>query len=425
VNLRREARWIWPIAAIMAIAVVCAAYILSHQRLESPFADRYELHLEFEAVHAVTPGVGAPVTVAGVTVGQIDGVRLAEGRGVLRVRMNPGELPRVYEGATAALVPNTPLKDMQVRLDPGERASRPLPDGATIPLRATTSPIDADELLRALDRDTRDWTQSLIADLGVGTRGRKADLRALLRNLGPTAAQMRAITSLLADRRHKLPALVHDLRVVTEATADGDHHLRRTVDAGNATLAAIAANDEPLKQALEELPPTLAAARSTLERTPPFAESLRRSLAALDPTLEALPRTLRESPGALRGLMPLPIGPFSDFIDAVAPLARSVRPASRDLVAGTPALEKAFAALARTTDALAYQAGPDSQSYLFWMAWFAHNLNSVFSTQDAHGAVLRGYVLFSCASSGASPELAGLLETALGPQGSCPEGAGR
>ena len=81
-----------------------------------------------------------------------------------------------------------------------------------------------------------------------------------------------------------------------------------------------------------------------------------------------------------------------------------------------------LASLGRTTDRLAYQAGPDSQSYLFWMAWFAHNLNSVFSTQDAHGAVLRGYALFSCASA-ASAELAGVLESVLGKGGSCPEGA--
>ena len=420
-NLRREARWIFPIAAIMAIAVLCAGYILNQQRLESPFAERYVLHLEFDAVHAVTAGVGAPVTVAGVTVGQIDDVRLSEGRGVLRVRMDPAELPRVYEGATAALVPNTPLKDMQVRLHPGDRGSKALTEGATIPLRATTSPIDADELLRALDRDTRDWTQSLLADLGVGTKGRKGDVRRLLRSLGPTAAQMREITSLLAERRRKLPRLVHDLRVVTEATADGDADLRRAIDAGDATLAAIAQNDEPLKRTLEGLPPTLGAARSTLRRTPPFSAALRRSLTTLDPTLKELPRTLRNSPGALRGLMPLPTGPLSEFIDAVAPLARSVRPASRDLAAATPSLERAFASLGRTTDRLAYQAGPDSQSYLFWMAWFAHNLNSVFSTQDAHGAVLRGYVQFSCASA-ASPELAGILETVLGKGGSCPEG---
>ncbi len=77
---------------------------------------------------------------------------------MLRVSMDPTELPHVYADATAALVPNTPLKDMQIRLYPGRRASaRPLPRGrARSAWRTTTTPVDADELLRALDADTRD-----------------------------------------------------------------------------------------------------------------------------------------------------------------------------------------------------------------------------------------------------------------------------
>lgn len=424
-NLRREARWIWPIAAVMLVAAVCGAYILNRQRLESPLAERYVLHLEFDAVHAVTPGVGAPVTVAGVAVGQIDAVRLDDGRGVLRVRMDPEKLPHVYRDATATLVPNTPLKDMQVRLSPGSRTATPLADGATIGLSATTSPIDADELLRALDSDTRDFMQSLFANVGAGLRGRKGDLRRLLRSLGPTAAQMREITGLLAARRRQIPRLVRDLRAISEALAESDGELQQTVDAADATFAALAANDAPLRRTLERLPGVLGAARSTLVRSRPFARSLRRSLTALDPTLKALDSTLRDAPGAVKGLVPLPTKQLSEFIDGVAPLARSVRPAAQDIAAATPPLERAFAVLGRTTDRLAYQAGPDSQSYLFWLAWFAHNLNSALSTQDAHGAVLRGYVMFSCASAGASPQLAGLLETALGPRGSCPGGAGR
>ena len=38
-NLRQEARWLRPIAAIIVIALVCAGYILNKQRLESPLRD--------------------------------------------------------------------------------------------------------------------------------------------------------------------------------------------------------------------------------------------------------------------------------------------------------------------------------------------------------------------------------------------------
>ncbi len=422
-NLRREARWLWPIAAIIAIALVCGAYILTKQRLESPLADRYGLNLEFAAVDGVKAETGSPVTVAGVAVGQIDGSRLENGRGVLHVRIDPDELPTVHAGARAVLMPNTPLKDMQIRLDPGPATAAVLPKEATVPLASTTSPVDSDELLRALDADTRDWVKGLFADLGVGTDGRRREVRALLRSLGPTARQMREVTALMARRRRVIPRLVHNLRVVAEATARADGDLRRLVDAGNATLGAVAAQDRPLQQALELFPGSLDALGNTLHRAQPFATVLRRSLTALDAPLAALPRTLRTLPDATRGLVPLPPRELEKFVDAVAPLGREVRPAARDLETATAPLNRAFASLSRTSNQLAYQPPDGRQGYLFWLAWFMHNINSMVSTDDAHGSVVRGYVLLSCASAAISPTLSDALTEAGLTEGSCPKGA--
>lgn len=421
-KLRREARWIWPIVGIMLVGLACGGYVLSQERVKNPLAKRYSLRLQFDAVDAVTPGVGASVTVAGVKVGQIDGAELEDGRGLLSVSMDPKKLPRVYSDAKAQLIPNTPVKDMQIRLYPGRRRSAPLREGAMIGVANTTTPVDSDEFLSALDADTRAYVQTLIASLGTGLKGRKRDLRSVLRSLGPTAAQMREISSLLASRRREIPALVHNLRRITEATARSRGDLRRVVDAGNATLEALATNDESLKRSLELLPPTLRAARSTLRHTPPFATSLRRNLTAIDPALKALPATLRATPDFTRGMLPLPPTEVARFVDGVAPLAKTVRPTSRDLAAATPPLRKAFRVLGRTTNQLAYQPSKESQSYLFWLAWFAHNANSVFTTQDAHGAVARGFVEFSCASLGVNSTVTQLFQTVLGTP--CPGGIG-
>lgn len=420
-NLRREARWLWPIGAIIVIALVCGAYILNKQRLESPIAERLEINLEFDQVDAVTPGLGNPVTVAGVGVGQIIGSELKNGRGVLKVSIDPEKLPHVYADAAASLIPNTPLKDMQIRLYPGRQKSRPLSDGATISVAETTSPVDSDELLRGLDSDTRAWVQVLVADLGAGLKGRGRDLNSVLKALGPTAAQTRRITSLLAQRRRELPKLVHNLSVISKATASSDRELAQVVDAGNATLEALATNTEPLKESLQLLPGTLAAARSTLERTAPFSQSLDRALSGIDPALAALPQTLRSTPGAARGLVPLPAKELGQFIDGVAPLTKYVRPAGRNLNAGRPGLEKAFGVLRRTTNALAYKPDKDHKSFLYWLGWFSHNVNSTISAGDAHGPAARGYAVFSCSTFEGPTELAEVLEQLVGASGVCPE----
>jgi ABC-type transporter Mla subunit MlaD len=263
----------------------------------------------------------------------------------------------------------------------------------------------------------------LLADLGAGLKGRKRDLNSVLKTLGPTAAQTRKITSLLAERRHEVPKLVHNLSVISKSMAASDRELAQVVDAGNATLDALATNAEPLKRSLELLPGTLAAARSTIERTAPFSASLNRALTGIDPALAALPETLKHSPGATRGLVPLPSKELGGFIDSVAPLTKYVRPAARDLAAARPPLEKAFGALRRTTNAIAYK-GKDSQSYLFWLAWFAHNANSALSSGDAHGAVFRGFAIFTCSTFDGGPQLGALLDAITGVPGACPPPGG-
>ena len=418
-NLRREGRWLGVIGAIVVVALGCAAYLLSNQRLPLPFDDAYRLEAEFSNASAVRPGLGSPVNVAGVKVGQVTGVELDDGRAVLELRIDPDKLARVHEGASVALVPNTPLKDMQVDLQPGDPQAPELAEGARITIGSSASPIDSDELLHALDADTREYLRLLIADLGVGLEGRGPDLRGLLRSLGPTSAQLRRIAALLATRREQLPTLVRDLRVLAEAAAAEDDSIRRVVTAGNATLGAVASQDAALREALALLPGTLRQARSTLVDAAPFARSLRRTLTALEPAVPRLRTTLTELPDTVRGLLPLPVGSLRRFTGAVAPLAAQVRPAARDLGAALGPLQTAFDVIGQTTNILGYDPPGEAKGYLFWLAWFAHNANSMISTQDANGAVWRGMAVFSCSTFAQPGAAAQVLEEIVGRPSAC------
>jgi len=403
IRWRREGRWLLVIGAIVALAVACAIYLLSNERLASPFSSQYEVKAEFANVGAVAPGLGEAVNVAGVRVGQVSDVELRNGRGLLTLRIDPSKLDKLYPGTHATLVPNTPLKDMQVDLAPGKPAGRPLPSGSLIPVADTASTVDSDEFTHALDADTRDYIQALMTDVGLGLHNRGGDLRGLLRSLGPTTRQLHRITSLLASRRHEFPALVHNLSLLTTAAGTSEGDVTRVVQAGNATLGALASQDSALRGALTQLPGTLSAARTTLYDAAPFARSLRRTLTAVEPAVPRLKRTLQNTPDAIRGLLGLPIGPLKRFTKAVGPLGAQVRPAARDLGLANPSLETAFAAINQTTNILAYNPGSGSKAYLFYLAWFAHNADSMISTEDAHGAVWRGLGLISCDSFGQNP----------------------
>jgi phospholipid/cholesterol/gamma-HCH transport system substrate-binding protein len=417
--IERYARSAAIILAVMVVALVCAAYILSQQRLSSPFSDSYDVEAAFTNLTAVAPGLGEPVNVAGVKVGQISGVTLRDGQAIAKLRIDPGELEHVYADARATLIPNTPLKDMRIDLKPGTPQAGLLPQGKVIPSFRTTTPIDLDELLAAMDTDTRAFFTGLVADLDTGTRGRGRDLREILRSLGPTAEQLRQVSDLLAQRRHQLPKLVHDLSTLTRAAGGRDREIADLVRAGNATLGALAGQEPALRTALARLPHTLDLAGETLSHSTRLTSELRPTLDALMPAARRLPQTLRDTRLLFEGGALLPLRELRRFVAAAQPLTSSVPSAVEDLSAQTPPLTDAFRVLNYVVNELAYNPGSKNKSFLYWTAWFAHNANSVFSTQDAHGAVVRGLVMGSCQSL-AQPGVAGdVLKLLLGSNSGC------
>jgi phospholipid/cholesterol/gamma-HCH transport system substrate-binding protein len=47
---------------------------------------------------------------------------------------------------------------------------------------------------------------------------------------------------------------------------------------------------------------------------------------------------------------------------------------------------------------LAYQPKGSEQGYLFWGSWLSHIADSLVSTQDAQGPIVRGIFMASCSS---------------------------
>ena len=418
-SLRRQLldnlRGLAAIAFIAVIACACAVYILGKQRVQSPFADRYAVTAAFTAASGLTPGAGQPVNVAGVQVGQVGDVVLRDGVAVVTFDMDRAKLPAVYADARARLVPRTPLKDLQVELSPGRRRDRPLAKDQTIPVAQTASPIDADELLAALDGDTRQFMRILLADSGRALDDRGADLRRVLGSLRPTAKQLANVTASLRARRGALRGLVHELSILAEAAGAKDAELARLIDAGNATLGALAAEERSLRRSVRDLPATLRATRSSLRRVETFTAELRPALAALRaparrlvPALAALDPVTRETPGIVRTRL-------RPFVREARPLVRDLRPAAVDLTAAIPDLASVVRTATYVVNELAYNPPGDDEGYLFWLAWFAHNGASFLSTQDANGPAWRGLTLLDCDSATgalqAGPALSAILGT--------------
>ncbi len=418
VQLRRYGRSFVILILLAIVGSACGFYILLQQRLPNPFQKFYSVNGEFSNAAAVVPGLGEPVNVAGVHIGEITGTSLQEGLGVIHMQIDPSKLPRLYRDAHASLVPNTPLKDMEVDIYPGSRSAGVLPSGATIPVAQTTTPVDSDELLSALDSDTRSWLTSLIANLNGGTEGRGTDIRALFASLAPTAEQLNQITGLLADRHQELSQIVHNLGVLTKATSEKDAQIRTVVQAGDTTIKALASQDAALEQSVRRLPGTLQTTRTTLADVTTFANALGPTATALLPTARRLPTTLKQSKTLFEAAALLPLKQIPPFVAAVTPLAKQLPPLESDLKQAVPALIDSFKVLAYATNEIAYDPGGQNPGFLYWLAWFAHNADSFISSSDANGPVWRSLILGTCQGL-QSFSFGPLLEQVLGTNFGC------
>ncbi len=418
-QLERYGRWLIALGFLVAVATVCAGYILVNQRLANPFEDTYAVKVEMAQTPGLNPGLGQPANVAGVQVGTITGVELKNGRAVVELDIKRDKLPRVWDNAFATLVPNSPLKDLQMEIRPGGPPARELPEGGTIRIARTSPPIDSDELTNALDADTRLFFQTLVSGVDAGLEGRGKDLQELFKSLGPTTEDLATVTGALADRRRQLRRLVANLAVLTREVGRRDGELARVVTAGNQTVQALAAEERALRASVRKLPGTLQTARRALDEVTDFSNEL-------GPAATRLRRTARAATPALRAAGPLvteatPIlrTKVRPLVRELQPIARDLGPTTRDLNAVTPALTTAFNVLNYVVNEAAYNPPGPEEGYLFWLAWFSHNAASFLSQEDAHGAAWRGLAAFSCENLSQSPNLGPIVQGVLGALPEC------
>jgi phospholipid/cholesterol/gamma-HCH transport system substrate-binding protein len=416
-QLRRYGRSFLILLGLMVVGTATGFYILLQQRLPNPFQSFYHVDAQFSSAAAVVPGLGEPVNVAGVHVGEITGTSLENGRGAIHIEIDPSKLKRLYRDAVADLVPNTPLKDMQINIAPGHSSAGVLPTGGTIPVSQTTVPVDSDDLLDALDSDTRTWFTSLVTELNNGTTGRGQDIRKLFQTIGPTSQQLRQVGDLLAARRQALAQIVHNLGVLSKAASVKDAQIQTVVQAGNATVGALASQNVALREAITRLPGTLATTRSTLVHLTSLAQVLGPTATALLPTAHKLPTTLRDTRTLFEGAALLPLKEIPPFVKVVLPLARQLPSLGRSLNTAVPELIKSFKVLAYVTNEVAYNPGGKNPGFLYWISWFAHNADSFISNSDANGPVWRSLVLATCPglrSFSFGPLVEALLGTTFG-----------
>jgi phospholipid/cholesterol/gamma-HCH transport system substrate-binding protein len=423
-QIRRHAVELGAVLFLVVCATAVGAYVLAHQRVRFPWQHVYTIEADFSSAAAVAPGQGQTVDVAGVKVGEIGDVTLHDGHARVALQIRRDKLPAVYANARALLRPKTGLQDMSVDLDPGTPSARKLSDGDPLPVAQTLPDVHMDEILSALDSDTRGWLQTMLQAGGRGVDGREADLRALFKAGAPTLRETRRLTDAINGRRRELARLVHNLRILQGAGAAQTDDIRSIVSAGAATFGALARHDAELRTSLDRLPGTLEAARGALAAARPFARTATPTLHALEPAATDLNAVLPKVDPLLRDARPA-AARMRGLVHRAVPVAGDLRPALKDLNAVTPHLSNAFSVLNYVVNELGYNPAGPQEGYLFWAAWFFHNADSILSIEDANGVAWRGGLIVSCSTLAGLPTNAPEMALLMPQLPVCPKDATR
>lgn len=390
------------IIALVLLASGVTVYILENQRFRFPIVEPtpQTLEVELSDAQAVRPGQGQTVRVAGIKVGDIGTVELEDGKAIVEIQVDEEYEGLIKENATALLRPKTGLKDMFLEIDPGTGNS--LEEGGRIPSSNTAPDVDPDEILSALDGDTRDYLRLLISGAGKGLSGRGNDLRQVFKRLEPLARDVTRVNRAIASRRTNLRRLVHNYGLLTEKLSEQDQDLTRLVTASNDVFDAFAAENVNVSRTVAKLPGTLRTTERTLRKVEPFARILKPTLESLRPPFRQLATANREVLPFVREGTPIVQKKVRPFVRAARPYVDDLKSASSELSAATPDLTKTFDELNRFFNIAAYNpAGAEGltgnpgqdrarqEGYLYWLGWVAQNTVSLFHTADAQGTLRR------------------------------------
>ena len=430
--IRKHLRDFIAILAMIAVAIGVGGYILTQERLRFPLIDEepFTLWVELENARAVTPGQGQTVRVSGMRVGDIGEVKLRDGRALVRLDLDREFDDLVHRDASVLLRPRTGLKDMFLALDPGSPAEPLMRKDGLIPIANSAPDINPDEILSVLDRDTRDYLKLLISGAGKGLEGRGADLREVLRRLGPLHRDLARLNRVVATRRRNLARLVHNYGSTIDRLGREDRELTELVQASSEVFGRLSEQDARISGAVQRLPSALRQTEATLGKVRTLGQ-------VAGPAFEALRPAVRRIPAANAELRPLAEQTEPVLRTRIRPLVRlarpyvaDLRPAAKNLAKASPDLRESFFELNRLFNLAAYNpngAEPLSGDYqrdvarqegfLYYLGWVAHNTTSMFATSDAHGPLRRILAVASCSTYKGladQPGGAALIEEVIG-----------
>ncbi|MEA2170917.1 MAG: phospholipid/cholesterol/gamma-HCH transport system substrate-binding protein [Solirubrobacteraceae bacterium] len=289
----------------VTVAILLAAIVVVVILVSGKGGSGHELIVTVPKAESVV--VGQDVREAGQKVGAITGLEPVRRGQAARIEMSIDDSAwPLHRGTKLALRFGGTISynNRYIALTPGQQTGPALADGAAIPTRDATVPIEVDDLLRTFDAPTRTGLRNLFDNGGVTLKQAGPQLRRTLNAAPPAVTQGAAVIHDAIADQASLDTLVKTTDSVVDAVRTADPGVRDLVQGAAATLSTTAERAQGLQESIQRAPVTLRHARTTLasaddtlneaadltDRLGPGVAQLRRIAAPLDHLLTTITR---------------------------------------------------------------------------------------------------------------------------------------
>jgi phospholipid/cholesterol/gamma-HCH transport system substrate-binding protein len=307
IQLQRTNPLRFGVIVLLVLAVV--VYFGFTKRI--PFKHGYRLNAVFASAQNIHPK--SPVRVAGVNVGAVSSVKREGNAGLVTMEIESKGLP-IHSDATLKIRPRIFLEgNWFVELQPGSPSARTLSSGATVPITQTSDPVQLDQVLDALNTDTRANLQTFLIEYGKAltqkpNAAEDAEQEAEVRGInaaqainkayhrGPPALRGTAVLNqaITGTEPHDLSKLVSSIGRVTAALNVHEQQLGELIGNFNTFFSEFAAQSQPLRATVAELPSSLlsidrglASLNASFPPTRTFAHDIIPGVKLTNPTVAA------------------------------------------------------------------------------------------------------------------------------------------
>ncbi|HJZ36825.1 MAG TPA: MlaD family protein [Solirubrobacterales bacterium] len=320
-NRRRNRVPNWLIAVLFILVFTIGPYLAFTKHI--PFTSYgYELKATF--TNSANIALKSPVRIAGVEVGKVIKTE-RDGDATTVVFTVDGDGRPIHQDAFATIRPRIFLEgNFFVELDPGSPSSPELGSGGTIPVSHTSTAVQIDELLTALQSPVRADLGRLLESYGKALTHEPTaaeDLTQLPQVQGLSGGQAlnktfefggeagkyssQVTQALTGTQKHDLAKLIAGSGRTFAAFSHDQAALQGLIDNFNVFTGALADQSENLESTVRELAPTLKTAHTSLVSLDKSLPPLRTYAIELRPAVAELPELIASSKPWLAQVRPL------------------------------------------------------------------------------------------------------------------------